>query len=70
MMSLTRCKKKANAEAAEVLAQHTEVVNLSEEQLADFKKAAMPVRDYYKKSLSKRAANMLEKLENELASFK
>ncbi len=41
-------QKKANAEAAEVLAQHTEVVNLSEEQLADFKKAAMPVRDYYK----------------------
>lgn len=63
-------QKKANATAAEVLAKHTEVVNLSDDQLAAFKKAALPVRSYYKESLSKRCANMLEKLEKELASFK
>lgn len=62
-------QKKANAEAADVLAEHTEVINLSEEQLKAFKKAAMPVRNYYKEALSKRSASMLEKLENELASF-
>lgn len=63
-------QKKANVAAAEVLAKHTEVVNLSDDQLAAFKKAALPVRDYYKKSLSKRSASMLEKLEKELESFK
>ena len=63
-------QKKANAAAAEVLAKHTEVVVLTEDQLAAFKKAALPVRSYYKEALSKRSASMLEKLEKELASFK
>ena len=62
-------QKKANAEAAKVLAENTEVINLSDEQLEAFKKSALPVRDYYKEKLSKRSASMLEKLEKELASF-
>lgn len=63
-------QKKANADAAEILAQHTELVTLSDDQLAAFKASALPVRDYYKESLSKRSASMLEKLEKELESFK
>lgn len=63
-------QKKANADAAIILAKHTEVVTLTDEQLDAFKKAALPVRKYYKESLSKRSAEMLEKLETELNSFK
>lgn len=63
-------QKKANEEAAVTLAQHTELVELTEEQLDAFKAAALPVRDYYKSALSKRCAAMLEKLEAELATFK
>ena len=62
-------QKKANADAAELLAKHTEVVELTDEQVAAFKKAALPVRTYYKETLSSRCASMLEKLEKELASF-
>jgi len=62
-------QKEANEKAAKILAANTEVVNLSAEQHAAFKKAALPVREYYKKKLSKRCAKMLEKLEKELAEF-
>jgi len=62
-------QKEANAKAAKILAEHTEVVELTAEQKEAFKKAALPVRDYYKKKLSKRSAALLEKLENELADF-
>lgn len=62
-------QKEANEKAAEVLAKHTERVDLTPEQHEAFRKAALPVRDYYKKALSKRCAAMLEKLEKELAEF-
>ncbi len=61
---------KANAEAKDLLAKHTEVIELTPEQLEAFKKAALPVRAYYKEKLSKRSAQLLTKLEEELANFK
>ncbi|WP_066853082.1 TRAP transporter substrate-binding protein DctP [Halodesulfovibrio spirochaetisodalis] len=63
-------QKKANADAAKTLAKHTEVIELSPEQVEMFKKAALPVRKYYKETLSDRCASMLTKLENELAAYK
>lgn len=62
-------QKKANAEAANVLAKNVEVIELTNDQIATFKAAALPVRDYFKKNAGKRPAEILEKLEEELSVF-
>ncbi|MFA5649132.1 MAG: TRAP transporter substrate-binding protein DctP [Bacteroidales bacterium] len=62
-------QKKANAEAANVLAKNVEVIELTNDQIATFKAAALPVRDYFKKNAGKRPAEILEKLEAELSVF-
>jgi tripartite ATP-independent transporter DctP family solute receptor len=63
-------QKKANADAAKVLAENTEVVNLTDDQIDAFRTAALPVRKYYKETLSERSAELLGKLEKELEAFK
>lgn len=62
-------QKKANQDAAKILAKDVEVINLSEEQIDSFKAAALPVRDFFKNNAGKRPAEILEKLEAELAEF-
>lgn len=60
---------KANEEAGATLANHVEVVQLSDEQVEKFRTAALPVRDYFKQNTGKRSAKVLEDLEAELNAF-
>ncbi|PKL26921.1 MAG: C4-dicarboxylate ABC transporter [Spirochaetae bacterium HGW-Spirochaetae-2] len=60
---------KANAEAEKVLAQHLEVVELSEAAIEEFKLAAAPVREFFKKEYGQRSTRVLEGLEAEVAQF-
>lgn len=62
-------QKKANAAAANVLAENVEVIKLTNDEIESFKAAALPVRDYFKKNAGKRPAQILEKLEAELSAF-
>ena len=62
-------QKKANEDAEKVLAENVKVINLSDEQTAKFKAAALPVRDYFKKNAGERSAKILEDMEIELDAF-
>ncbi|MCL6269624.1 TRAP transporter substrate-binding protein DctP [Sansalvadorimonas sp. 2012CJ34-2] len=62
-------QEKANNDAAKVLADNLEVIELSDPQLAEFKEAALPVRDYFKNNAGERPAQILEKLEDEIKEF-
>ncbi|WP_350655727.1 TRAP transporter substrate-binding protein DctP [Psychrobacter sp. S1-30-MNA-CIBAN-0213] len=62
-------QKKANEDAGKVLAENVKVMQLSNEQTAKFKAAALPVRDYFKKNESERSAKVLEDLEAEISAF-
>ena len=60
---------KANSEAEKILAENVEVVELTDEALAQFKAAALPVREYFKNESSARAKEFLENLEREVEKF-
>jgi len=62
-------QKKANEEAKTVLAKNVKIVNLSDDQIAKFKTAALPVRDYFKKNEGERSAKVLNDLEAEISAF-
>lgn len=62
-------QKKANEDAEKLLAENVKVIELSDEQTANFKAAALPVRDYFKKSAGERSAKILEDIEMELEAF-
>lgn len=64
-----KLQEKANAAAEKVLAENVEVVELSDEALAEFKKAALPVREFFKEQNGDRAKKLLEKLEAEVENF-
>ncbi|MBN2859474.1 MAG: TRAP transporter substrate-binding protein DctP [Sphaerochaetaceae bacterium] len=59
----------ANAKAKEILEEHVEVLDLSDESIAEFKRAAAPVRDFFKDQYGERAAGILEGLETEVEEF-
>lgn len=62
-------QKQANSDAEKILAENVEVVELSDKAIAEFKEAALPVRDYFKSENDDRAKKLLEKLENEVENF-
>ncbi len=62
-------QEQANKEAEMVLAEHVEVITLTDAQIAGFKSKAMEVRDFYRKNSSRRSVELLDKLEEELKNF-
>ncbi len=60
---------KANSAAEKILAENVEVIELTEAQIEEFKKAALPVRKYFKEKTGARPAEVLEKLEAEVNAF-
>ena len=60
-------QKSQNEHFLEVIKESgTEVVELSEEELAEFKEASMPVRDFYREEISRVDGAILDKLEQEI----
>ena len=62
-------QKEANKKAADLLAENLEVITLTDAQTAQFKAAALPVREYFKQEYGEGPAALLTKLEAELDAF-
>ncbi|SHM64336.1 TRAP transporter substrate-binding protein DctP [Gracilibacillus kekensis] len=59
-------QKRQNDEYLSVIEETTEIIELTEEQRAEFEKLATPIRDYYRENISTVDGAILDKLEQEI----
>ncbi|WP_277678671.1 TRAP transporter substrate-binding protein DctP [Gracilibacillus dipsosauri] len=62
-------QKRQNEEFLEVIKEDAEVVELTDEQRAEFRELAKPVRDFYRENVSTVDGAILDKLEKEIAEI-